>query len=430
LFSASFPTAGKHENEYKQIDDFVANLSVKMSGLEAAVSENIPIIRHNLVFGLLKRTITQETELSDRLAFLRLDWNEPFYCVLMIRIDERDMAALSEENRQVVVYNLIRELEHMKTGQLSFAAISFSSNEIAGIVHSASREETLLKNAVERLSEFGCEHFRVRISASTGGWVEQPLELHKSAKEAQAIIEYRFFSPDTIFFVYSKYRESEEAHNEIPDALQEAFTEALKGRNLKALSETLASFAELLETVRYSAEYGHEKWRQWIGLYRQYVKDMHLKSNEVIGGELLAKFQAIADIREFREWLMQAAEQTFRFAEERESNKSSESVEQIKRYVEAHLAGDLSLQAVAERVSLHPRYVSQLFKEETGVNFVEYVNKRRIEAAALLIKSTDLNVEQIAARVGFNTPAYFIKKFKEAYGVTPKTYKFNYTTNL
>jgi AraC-like DNA-binding protein len=89
----------------------------------------------------------------------------------------------------------------------------------------------------------------------------------------------------------------------------------------------------------------------------------------------------------------------------------------------------LSLQIVSERVSLHPRYLSQLFKEETGVNFVDYINRRRLEAAAQLIKTSDLNVEQIAGSVGFNTPAYFIKKFKEAYGVTPKTYKINYATS-
>ncbi|WP_409346353.1 AraC family transcriptional regulator [Paenibacillus sp. MBLB4367] len=430
LFNTSFPASpGKHENEYKQIDDFVANLSVKMSGLEATVSENIPIIRHNLVFGLLNRTITQEAELSDRLRFLGLDWTEPFYSVLLVRIDERDMSALSEENRQVVVYNLIRELEQMRTGDISFSAISSSATDISAIVNCRIQEDELLRGIAERLSAFGCEQFRVRLAASSGGWVVGPLRLYLSCREAQDTIEQRFFRPDTVFFAHADYGIKGTAHEEIPEAMQAAFTEALKGRDLSVLKETLSDFVRHLEAGRFTAEYGHEKWKQWVGLYRQYIKDMHLKSSEVIGERLMEQFQTIADIREFEAWLLEAAEQTFRFVEERSRNKSGESIGEIKRYVEEHLAEDLSLQIVAERVSLHPRYVSQLFKEETGVNFVDYVNKRRIEAAAQLIKTTDLNVEQIANRVGFNTPAYFIKKFKEVYGVTPKAYKFNYTTN-
>jgi YesN/AraC family two-component response regulator len=156
---------------------------------------------------------------------------------------------------------------------------------------------------------------------------------------------------------------------------------------------------------------------------------MNLKSSDVVDAESLERFQRISDIRDFREWLLDAALQTFRYVEERARSRRSESVERVKAFVEANLGQDLSLQIVSERVSLHPRYLSQLFKEETGVNFVDYINRRRLEAAAQLIKTSDLNVEQIAGSVGFNTPAYFIKKFKEAYGVTPKTYKINYATS-
>ncbi|MDF2671293.1 MAG: hypothetical protein K0R67_3599, partial [Paenibacillus sp.] len=240
-------------------------------------------------------------------------------------------------------------------------------------------------------------------------------------------LKYRFFTPFSRTFLDSDYRNREHNPAEIPDHYADRFSDARKARDMTQLRTVLSEFVHLLESGHYSFEYSHERWRQWVGLYHQYVKEMHLKSSEVITGEVLDNFQRITNIHDFRDWLLLAAEQTFRFVEERTHNKSGESVEKVKQYVEDNLGSDLSLQIAADSVNLHPRYLSQLFKDETGINFVDYVNKRRLETASQLIKSTDLNVEKIAYKVGFNTPAYFIKKFKEMYGVTPKTYKFNYT---
>lgn len=429
LFNPPLPPGGKHENEYKQINHFVADMSVRMSGLEATVADNMPIIRHNLVFGLLNRTITQQAELTDRLRFLRLDWAESSYCVLLIRLDERDMGRLLEENRQTVVYSLIRELEAARTADVAFTAISVSANDIAAVVHSPYRDEPLVRLAAEALSALAYEQFQVRLSASTGGWVEEPLQLYRSFREAQAGLERRFFRPGTLVFLHSELAGPEAGTEPIPPSVQEAYLESLKGRSLEPLKEAVAELVRLLGSDRYTVSYSHEQWRQWVGMFHQYLKDMHLKTVDVLGERLAAQERAISDIHEFQAWLLQAAEVTFLYLEGRARNKAGDAVAIIKSYIEANLAGDLSLQAAADSVSLHPRYVSQLFKEETGINFVDYVNRRRIETAARLLIASDLNVEQIAAQVGFNTPAYFIKKFKEAYGVTPRTYKFNYTTN-
>ncbi|MDF2815331.1 MAG: transcriptional regulator, partial [Paenibacillus sp.] len=418
LFGSSFPTAVKHENEYKQIDGFVANLSIKMSGLEAAVSENMPVIRHNLVFGLLNRTVVHASELSERLKFLQLDWSFPHYNVLIIRLDEREMNELQEKNRQIVVYTLIRELEQLDIEGASCTAISISASDIAAIVHSSVQDEHHIHRIMTLLFQYAEEQFLLHPIAASGGWVDDPLQLHQAYREAQDYLNYRFFTPSIRMYMDSEYRDRGRSRIEIPELLAERFTDALKSRDRSMLKTVLSEFVHMLETGRYSAEDGHEKWRQWIRLYHQYIKEMHLKSSEVMTGEVLDYFQRIANIHEFQEWLLLATDQTFRFVEERTYNKSGETIEKVKLYVEGNLGNDLSLQVVAESVNLHPRYLSQLFKEETGINFVDYVNKRRIETAANLIKSTDLNVEKIAYKVGFNTPAYFIKKFKEMYGVT------------
>lgn len=100
-------------------------------------------------------------------------------------------------------------------------------------------------------------------------------------------------------------------------------------------------------------------------------------------------------------------------------------IENTKNYISKNLAEDLSLNSVAEKIFISPQYLSKVFKDETGMNFVDYVTQTRMEKAKELLTSTTENIETIAEKVGYNTPHYFIKKFKERYGVTPRNYRQN-----
>nr|WP_290122895.1 helix-turn-helix transcriptional regulator [Thermoclostridium stercorarium] len=84
---------------------------------------------------------------------------------------------------------------------------------------------------------------------------------------------------------------------------------------------------------------------------------------------------------------------------------------------------DISLDEVAEHINISPAYLSKLFKENTGVNFVTYVKELKFELAMDLLLNSDLTIQQIAHEVGFNTPAYFIQQFKARYGYTPNSFR-------
>jgi len=84
---------------------------------------------------------------------------------------------------------------------------------------------------------------------------------------------------------------------------------------------------------------------------------------------------------------------------------------------------DITLQTVADNVNLHPVYISNLFKQEAGENFSNYVLRLRMEKAVQMLKHKDLKISQIALEVGYQKPQYFIKLFKTHFGMTPQEYK-------
>ncbi|MCM3112177.1 response regulator [Lederbergia lenta] len=100
-------------------------------------------------------------------------------------------------------------------------------------------------------------------------------------------------------------------------------------------------------------------------------------------------------------------------------------IEQVQEYVKQNLGSDVSLQSVSEHVYLHPAYLSKVYKAETGEGFSEYLNNQKMERAAYLLKETKEKVYEISVSLGYNDPSYFIKRFKNHYGVTPQEYRIN-----
>lgn len=84
---------------------------------------------------------------------------------------------------------------------------------------------------------------------------------------------------------------------------------------------------------------------------------------------------------------------------------------------------DISLLSVAKYASVNASYLSTLFKKETGKNFVDYLNRVRIEKAMDLLRTTDLKAYEIAGMTGFSNPHYFSILFKKHIGVSPSEFK-------
>jgi len=91
--------------------------------------------------------------------------------------------------------------------------------------------------------------------------------------------------------------------------------------------------------------------------------------------------------------------------------------------IDSDLTADLSLNAQARILNVNPSYLSTLFKKETGSTLTEYVNRKRIEHALLLLNTTDMQIQMIAQYCGITDVNYFTKTFKKIVGKTPKEYR-------
>ena len=95
----------------------------------------------------------------------------------------------------------------------------------------------------------------------------------------------------------------------------------------------------------------------------------------------------------------------------------------LKKYVRAHLGGDLSLSALAGILHVNASYLSRLFSRGCGQTLTEYVTDERMRAACALLRDTQWQIQEIAARVGFDSASYFTNVFRRRLGISPQKYR-------
>lgn len=98
--------------------------------------------------------------------------------------------------------------------------------------------------------------------------------------------------------------------------------------------------------------------------------------------------------------------------------------EQIMQYVENH-SDTVTLQNLAKHFGYHPNYISTLLHKKTGRKFSKILLQKRMERAVLLMKNTDLPLEDISQMLGYSDHSNFFKAFKENFGKTPREYLKN-----
>lgn len=128
-----------------------------------------------------------------------------------------------------------------------------------------------------------------------------------------------------------------------------------------------------------------------------------------------------------RAYLIELIVKIFRYMEtsgrKESTQKNKELVKKAMSYMKQNYNTDIRLEDVAMKSFLSKNYFSRLFKEITGINFSDYIQKIRIDEACNLLKTTDMKVADIAFQTGFNDIKFFYDVFKKIIGVTPGDYR-------
>lgn len=131
----------------------------------------------------------------------------------------------------------------------------------------------------------------------------------------------------------------------------------------------------------------------------------------------------IKDYARLRSWFIGKITEACGNIRAKKEHQTGGVIAKAKDFIEANYRKDISLDDVSRSVDISPYYFSKLFKEETGVNFIEYLTNIRIEHAKKLLLNRELSIKNICSDTGYSDPNYFSRIFKKLVGVTPTEYR-------
>lgn len=102
---------------------------------------------------------------------------------------------------------------------------------------------------------------------------------------------------------------------------------------------------------------------------------------------------------------------------------ADEEITQVQMWLQDNFSRDIVLQHIAERFAMSVRTLNRRFRQATGKTPLEYLQDVRIDSARDLLKTSNLNVGEIAYRVGYQDASHFTSLFKARLNVTPSAYR-------
>jgi len=106
-----------------------------------------------------------------------------------------------------------------------------------------------------------------------------------------------------------------------------------------------------------------------------------------------------------------------------EAHSLSEPVTAAVAYIRGHYTQEISLEDLSKLAHVTPQYMSKIFKDDMGMTYKTFLTDLRLTTAKEHLKQAQLSIKDIAYRVGFNDPNYFVRLFKKVTGFTPSEYQ-------
>lgn len=110
-----------------------------------------------------------------------------------------------------------------------------------------------------------------------------------------------------------------------------------------------------------------------------------------------------------------------------ENNKEEQtavsSIENIRAYIDCHITENITISDIAEKFSFSKEHIIRIFKKIYGITPHKYILQSKIRLAMIMLKTTEISIDEISSRLGFSDSKHFSTQFKKMMNYTPSQYR-------
>ncbi len=413
------------ESEYYYIDRAIEELYDLAIVKEEVLLNNMNIIQHDFVVNLLSGRFVDRRVIDDKLEFFGYKENWQTKHLLMIKLHQRIYEHLDELTRNLITYNMIQFFENYAFGSMRCLSADMFEGKICVIIFTQEDGKEQLEMLRRKFVDYMKINFSVDPIILQSRMFSDLKDGNKAYNALLKVLEYIYFMPHTYFIDCEILEDQLSDQSNVLNPDFEAFCEALVTRNLEQIKKVLKNFIEEPNILAASIEKLNSILLKYVFLYNYFLRDMMKEINGEQDTKLFKNIYDMYDIEDFYFQFVQLIENTFADLSKMENNPTITVVKLIEKVIMEYLDDNLSLEFIAEKVYLSPKYISRIFKEEKGINITQFITDCKLKKAAKLLIETNISLDELIKQIGFSSTNYFIKKFKEKYSITPVQYRRN-----
>lgn len=419
----------KKRNEYDFLASHIHHLIANNQTLENALNEQIPLLRD----GFIKRLLTgefytlQELEAISSQTHILIQNSQGITGLLKVN----GYASLdSEETIQElsVAKLIIRQI--ITEWNANVLMTDWGTDQIAFICPVT---ETPLDTAAHhyeselgRLTELIYKDYRISTTIGTGAVYEVWNDVGRSFDEAKQAVEYAIhMGADQLVKFEDTLKEHEMYY--YPIESEQRLLNTIKAGEME---EAIRILDQLFVRNFEERELSYEMVQQFImELKGTYLKldEPKMKHNDSFNDEYksgVASIQVTDSLTALRGKFKWLTEEMCKEVLRKRSSTHADTVQEITRYIENNYSdANLTICRISEHMGKSEKFISQLFKEHTGENLSDYVERVRINAASELLLESGQTIDEIALTTGYNSAHSFRRAFKRVRGISPSVFR-------
>lgn len=388
-------------------------------------------IREEAIKKIMRKAIVDEDEIREELDYLQIKLIEDNISCIVVKIKEQvRFENYGEADMDLLEFSILNILDEIAND--FFIAYSFKLNmkEYAILFSddsSKNMDEMKRKagNMTERLITMIKQYFNIDVIVGVSYINKGLSNIRNAYLQSIMALKQSFYNGTEKVFYYNKLNLNENIKKNLD--IHEIIDELLKYieiNDIEAIELTFENIIELLSKEKILKDKTYDICAKIsYSIITAVEKDE--KSIEQIFGDnesIFKKILSLDSIQDIISWLRKLQKKLCIFLISRDSCHNNKIISKAKRYVAQNISKTISLQEVSNMLNISPGYFSTIFKQSTGISFIDYVTEVRIEKAKRLLKESSLKIYQIAQMTGYENAYYFSKVFKKITGVTPKEF--------
>ncbi|MFC5652952.1 helix-turn-helix domain-containing protein [Paenibacillus solisilvae] len=432
IMKEQFGNDGKSErNEYDFLQGNISKMILSNKRLESELHNQLPLVRDAFLKRLIAGEFQSREEVIAAAAQAGTGLSGSSGYVGILQINGYSGMGNVEILNELTAARLILKQALLDLGS-PIQMTDMGSDKIVALF--VCREGEAVKemgkdditHILEHLAQLLFDEYRITITAALGEDFASETEVSHSFEQAKQALEYAVYMNKTGTLWYSE-TQMESATYYYPLDIEVRLLSTIRAGEIEEAKRILQSIImQNTEHRELSIEMKHQLIGELKGTFLKLLDQkafMESESFEQVKNRILT-IQAADPIESIQAEINEIMEELCGIITSKKNDIHTRTIEQIKKYVmEMYWDPELTLYRVAKHVERPEKYISQLFKEVTGMNLSDHLEQIRMNQAAMLLKSNEYSVDEISSRVGYHSSHSFRRAFKRVRGVSPSSYR-------